>query len=341
MEIPNQFDAVVGNPPYTRWVEIPDNTQELILSGLEGFLSRYDLRPDPRRGREPGIYVYWIMHATKFLKEGGRLGMIISNMWLQTDYGVEFGKFLLDNYKIKALIDVSYRLFDALISTVIILGEKATGKKTERENNDVLLIRIPPIDSKLGDREVEKRLEEILGCITSSIVEGSYVFDLKKLGECPGIWPVVIKQSQMPRDRKWVSLFFTGVEEIANKLEELADEGRLMVRAGEWFEASYGNALYLCLTSWGKIRGVRNLGAKEFFYFNEEKIERWERTVQGFREAVMGCLAPAITRSQYVKTFTFTEKDWDELRRRGKDVYIFMCHKPRDKLPAQVEKYIK
>ncbi|MEM3547310.1 MAG: hypothetical protein QW547_09425, partial [Candidatus Bathyarchaeia archaeon] len=40
----------------------------------------------------PGIYTYWIMHATRFLKPGGRLGMIISNLWMQTDYGVGFGQ---------------------------------------------------------------------------------------------------------------------------------------------------------------------------------------------------------------------------------------------------------
>ncbi|MGC8543700.1 MAG: HsdM family class I SAM-dependent methyltransferase, partial [Vulcanisaeta sp.] len=80
--VPGDFDAVVGNPPYTRWVEIPDKTQDLILKVLSNELQRYDLRPDPRRGREPGIYVYWITHATRFLKDGGRLGMIISNMWL-------------------------------------------------------------------------------------------------------------------------------------------------------------------------------------------------------------------------------------------------------------------
>jgi len=116
-EVIESFNAVVGNPPYTRWVEIPDDTKDLILEELKGELSTYDLRADTRRGREPGIYVYWIMHSAKnLLEDGGRLGMIISNMWLQTDYGVDFGRFLLDNFKIKALIDLSFRLFEALIS---------------------------------------------------------------------------------------------------------------------------------------------------------------------------------------------------------------------------------
>jgi len=341
ISIPKTFDAVVGNPPYTRWVEIPDKTQRVILQNLLPQFPAYDLKPDPIRGREPGIYVYWIMHATRFLNDGGRLGMIISNMWMQTDYGIEFEKFLLDNYKIKALIDVSYRLFTALISTVIILAEKSSNE-AERARNKVLLVRMPPIDNELSDADVEKRLEKVLGCLADVIDEGSYEFKEDRLRECGklGVWYSFIEQGRMPRDRKWIGLFF-GVVDIMNRLEELANEGKLMIRAGEWFRPSYGNALYLCLTSWGIIRGVRNLGTKEFFYFSEGKIDEWQEEHGQFRSKVMDCLVPAITRSQWVKTFVFTRGDWEELRRGGKDVYLFICHKPRDKLPSEVIEYIK
>ncbi|MCG2870606.1 MAG: SAM-dependent methyltransferase, partial [Vulcanisaeta sp.] len=195
ISIPKTFDAVVGNPPYTRWVEIPDKTQRVILQNLLPQFPAYDLKPDPNRGREPGIYVYWIMHATRFLNDGGRLGMIISNMWMQTDYGTEFGKFLLDNYKIKALIDISYRLFTALISTVIVLAEKSSNE-AERARNKVLLVRVPPIDGRLSDADVEKRLEEVLGCLADAIDEGNYEFSEAKLKECNklGVWYRFIEQ---------------------------------------------------------------------------------------------------------------------------------------------------
>jgi hypothetical protein len=116
-----------------------------------------------------------------------------------------------------------------------------------------------------------------------------------------------------------------------------------MIRVSEWFEPSYGNAIYLCLTSWRKLfpkgdarrlPGPRNLGAKEFFYFSEEKRNN--------RSIPCKYLTPAITRSQYIKTFTFTEDDWNELKVSGnKNVYIFMCHEPRDRLPQEVQSYIR
>lgn len=343
------FDAVIGNPPYTRWVEIPDSTKELIRERVGDLARAYDLVADIRRGREPGIYVYWIMHAAKnLLKDCGRLGMIISNMWLQTDYGVDFGKFLLDNFKIKALIDVSYRLFEALISTVIILAEKEPDENARR-NNEVLLVRIPPIDSRLSDREVEKRLDETLKCIEDSITP-NYDFSETQLRECRekhGIWYKLIKQSEIPRDKKWISLFFEKVEDIVGMLETHP----LMIKIGEWFKPSRGNSIY---SIWALDNGRRpDLGAKDFFYFNVDKINQWDRNnkTRGFKDVVERYLVPAITASRYVKTFMFTEEDWEKIRvmerrEKGKvihpgNAWMLVLHERRERLPQQLQEYIR
>lgn len=325
------YDAIIGNPPYTRWVEIPEDTQGRILKELGLLIDRYGLTPAPQVGKEPGIYVYWIMHATDLLKEGGRLGMIISNMWLQTDYGISFGRFLLDHYRLVALIDLSYRLFDALISTVILLAEKESIDK-RREENVVTLIRIPP---KIGGRELAGGelhgvLDELLRDIEGSIREDGSI-DTRALDEVRkkyGIWFTQVKQCDIPRDKKWISLFFEKVEEVVKKIEEHP----LMIKAGEWFEPSRGNSIWAI---WALQHGRRpDLGAKEFFYFSEEKKNN--------RRIPDRYLAPAITRSQYVKAFTFTQDDWNKLKESGnKNVYIFICHEPIEHLPREVLGYIK
>jgi len=337
------FDAVIGNPPYTRWVEIPDETKDRILEGLREDLTRYDLKADVDRRREPGIYVYWIMHAAKnLLNDRGRIGMIISNLWLQTDYGIDFGKFLLDNFKITALIDLSFRLFKALISTVIILAEKEFDRNA-RENNIVTLIRVPPKikGEELDLEKAEKTLDDVLRCIESSMrSDGSIdVASLEKCRDEYGIHFALVRQADIPRDKKWISLFFASAEDVLKELERHP----LMIRLGELFEPSYGNALYLCLTSWDKIEGVSNLGAKDFFYFSKKKIDKWEvvKKVLGFRKAIEPYLVPAITRSQYVRAFTFTVEDWEALEKSGKNAYIFVCHEHRSSLPLQVQEYIR
>jgi methylase of polypeptide subunit release factors len=47
-----KFDAIVGNPPYTRWVEIPDETQELIKEKVGDLAKNYDLVVNLKRGQE-------------------------------------------------------------------------------------------------------------------------------------------------------------------------------------------------------------------------------------------------------------------------------------------------
>jgi type I restriction-modification system DNA methylase subunit len=325
--LPKNFDAVIGNPPYTRWTDLSPNARQVVIKSISSFLEKYDLRPrEDAPGASPQIYVYWIMHATRFLNDGGRLGMIISNMWMQTDYGIELGKFLLDNYKIKALIDISYRLFTALISTVIVLAEKSSNE-VERARNKVLLVRVPPIDSKLSDVDVEKRLEEVFDCLAKAIDEGDYEFKEDRLRECGklGVWYRFIEQGQIPRDRKWIGLFFGG-EDVMNRLEELANEGKLMIRAGEWFMPSEGN------TIWGIKSTMHGLGASKFFYLSEGIVKDW-----GLPQ---DCIAEAITSAKFISTFVFTRDDWERLRSKGRRVYMFMCHKPRSQLPKAVQDYI-
>ncbi|MEM3697424.1 MAG: N-6 DNA methylase [Candidatus Bathyarchaeia archaeon] len=301
------FDAVVGNPPYTRWTEIPGAVQDNIKDRLGAVLSKYSLHADVARGKEPGIYVHFILWAKEFLKPGGRLGMIISDSWLQTDYGVEFGRFLLENFKVKALIDVAARVFPVpLVGACIILLEKPVEGERVEDNQIVFTYLSIPKGESL-------KVDEILQVIKDpKMATGHYRIN-------------VVRQGDLPKDQKWINFIFNA-EEI---LEELRAK---TIKMGELFDPSYGNATYLFLASRRKVKGPRNLGSKEFFYFNEAKVK--EKGVKDF-------VYPALTSSRYAPFFTFTDKDWKELRDRDADCYFFMCHKPRDTLPKQVLDYIR
>ncbi|MEM1696783.1 MAG: N-6 DNA methylase [Desulfurococcaceae archaeon] len=301
------FDAVVGNPPYTRWTEIPEDTRKLILKSYGDILSKYDLSPQVSRGVEPGIYVYWIMHSMGFLKNGGRLGMIISDSWLQTDYGISFGNFLLDHFKIKTVIDISARVFPVpLIGTCILLLEKSSDQK-EREDNKAVFMYLDLSENR------ELVVDEVLGA-----VENPEKYKNK-------YYIKVVRQGDIPRDKKWINILF----DASSILDELR---KRTIRMGEIFEPSYGNAVYLYLASRGKIRGPRNLGASEFFYLDEDKVKQYSLGKYAY---------PAITNARQAKWFTFTIDDWQELRRRGEPCYIFVCHEPRAMLPQRVLEYIK
>jgi hypothetical protein len=202
------------------------------------------------------------------------------------------------------------------------------------------------MDSQLGDKEIEKKIDEALKCIESAITP-NYEFDKNTLEVCKqsyGIWYGFVKQSEIPRDKKWISLFFERVEDIVNALEKHP----LMIRAEEWFKPSRGNSVW---SIWALDHHRRpDLGAKKFFYFSNDKIADWDAKVKGFKDVAIKYLVPAITEAKYVKTFTFTERDWVEIRDRksksgGKEKYpnawILVLHEYRDKVPQPLQEYIK
>jgi len=307
-EIPiPRFDAIVANPPYTRWTEIPKKTREAIKDSIGELLTQYGLTAQVQKGLEPGIYLHFIMHGLDMLKESGRLGMIISDSWLQTDYGIDFGHFLLDHFKVKALIDISARVFPVpLIGTCIILLEKSTNEK-ERENNQTVLMY-----ADLSEAEAFK-VDEVLEVI-------------RKPEKCEGRYFLrSLRQGDLPRDQKWINFLF----DANAQLDRLR---KRTIRMSEFFDPSYGNATYLFLASRRKTSGPRNLGAKDFFYLDEYKQQQY---------VLKDYLYPALTSARYAKWFTFTKDDWEKLRKKGSPCYLFMCHEPRERLPQTVLEYIR
>ena len=317
------FDAIVGNPPYTRWTEILRNTQIRMLEILGDVISKYDLTPQIARGVEPGIYIYWIMHSTGFLKEGGRLGMIISDSWLQTDYGVSFFKFLLDSYKVHAVIDISARVFPVpLIGTCIILLEKVSNA-VERDNNKVIFMYLDLIRGSMDVDVILKLVEEAKTKPTTGQL---------LLKEFPSGVKALIKtytQGELSKyEEKVINLIF-GASDILNYLKQ----SKLVVELSKYFEPSYGNILYLYLTSVGKVRGVRNVGGEDFFYLTEDRVRNYNIPQE--------CLYPLLPSPRYLRFFTYTYNDWEGVRRESVECYLFLCRKPRSELPESVRRYIQ
>ncbi|MCS7384835.1 MAG: N-6 DNA methylase, partial [archaeon GB-1867-097] len=236
-----KVDCVVGNPPYTAWDEILDNTKDLIRKKLDKMSEKFNLKPKGgvRQRQNPHIYVYWIMHATKFLKPNGRLGMIISNLWLQTDYGVKFGNFLLDNFKIRAIIDIqTLRLFTALITTTIVLLEKCDNEDLRKEN-EVVFIRIP---TSVEDVDVE----ELLNAINNK--------------RCDKFPVNCIKQRDISRSGKWIKYFFKSVL--------LLEKSPKSCPLSDLYDVCKGN------TTWHMLTNGAGDGATPFFHLTPEIVER-------------------------------------------------------------------
>jgi len=300
------FDAIVGNPPYTRWTEIPDNVQDKIREKLSDDLSSYGLHADVVRGREPGIYVHFIMWARRFLRPGGRLGMIISDSWLQTDYGVNFGRFLLENFKVKALIDLSARVFPVpLIGACILLLEKPEIEEDVGDNRVVFIYLSIPKGYSINVNELYNIINEPERAPSDYIVR-------------------IMRQGDIPRNLKWINLLFNPMDII----DELKDK---TVRLDELFEPSRGNTIW---SVWAISHGRRpDVGGEAFFYLTKSEAES--------HGLIPDFVVPLLPSSRYIRFFTFTEYDWKYLRDNDKKCYLFLASAPRSKLPENVVNYIK
>ena len=90
------FDVVVGNPPYVESRDIPDEEWNFYRDNYTSAHKRFDLS------------VLFVEKAIRLLKEGGLLGVIISNKFTASDYGFGLRKFILDNCSVKQILDVSH-----------------------------------------------------------------------------------------------------------------------------------------------------------------------------------------------------------------------------------------
>jgi type I restriction enzyme M protein len=104
---PRWMDVIIGNPPYTRHLEIgeisPDEKEykeKLIQNALS--LSGNKIAEISKRA---GIHIYFFIHGTKLLKDNGWFGFIVSNSWMDADYGRDLQEFFFKYYKIIAIIE--------------------------------------------------------------------------------------------------------------------------------------------------------------------------------------------------------------------------------------------
>lgn len=132
-EIPiPKFDAIISNFPFIQQEEIPNeilNTQfETEFSKTQSaFLNgtKFDING------KSDYYIYCFYNSLKFLKDNGILAVITSNAWLGKNYGLQFKKFLLDNFQIKYVIksNAEHWFKYSKVSTIFITLEKCTKKE--------------------------------------------------------------------------------------------------------------------------------------------------------------------------------------------------------------------
>ncbi|WP_433372856.1 Eco57I restriction-modification methylase domain-containing protein [Streptosporangium sp. CA-115845] len=85
-------DVVVGNPPYIRLEDLPEERMSLYRALWPTMVGRAD------------IYVGFFEAALRSLRAGGRLGFICADRWMRNQYGRELRKLVGDEFALDACI---------------------------------------------------------------------------------------------------------------------------------------------------------------------------------------------------------------------------------------------
>jgi len=272
IEYPRWFDCVVGNPPYTRQEEIaeiaPEDRQykertiDKALNGING-------RRIADISKRAGVYAYFFVHGAKFLRNGGRFGFVVSESWLDVDYGKGLQEFFLNQYKIIAIIGSKVERWfeDADINTCIVILEKCSGddRRREREDNLVRFVYLKkplryfiPAAQDIWEKQVE-RLSAIRDKFIRTILAHNNLYE----GDDFCIFPQ--KQKEL-----WEEGYDTKEQKYTG-----AKWGKYLRAPDIFFKIlGKGKGKLVPLKQIAEVRRGFTTGANEFFYLMEEEIKR-------------------------------------------------------------------
>jgi len=96
------------NPiPSTLWFQILPTRSQLLTEDEKDAVNTQISREAgiELHGKSP-LYVYFLIHATQFVKPGGKLGFVIPSGFMQTDFGVGFKQYLKEEFQIEAVVNL-------------------------------------------------------------------------------------------------------------------------------------------------------------------------------------------------------------------------------------------
>lgn len=264
---PRYFDAIVGNPPYTRQEEISEIAPDVAAykeTLIENAL-KFNNKPFADISKRAGIHAYFFVHATKFLKEGGRFGFIVSNSWMDADYGRGLQEFLLQHYKIVAVIESKVERWfeEADVNTCIVILEKCSDEQ-ERENNPVRFVYL------------KKRLRDFIPA-----AQNIWAKQLERLQAIEQLRRTILFHMEVyendelriyPRSQK--ELWTEGFD--AEKEKYVGAKWGKYLRAPEIFFKilARGKDKLIPLNEAADVKRGFTTGANEFFYITEEELKR-------------------------------------------------------------------
>lgn len=137
------FDAVIGNPPYVRPHNLSAELKEYLWSHYKTFTHKSD------------IYCCFMEQSERLLRQGGRLGYIVSHGWLRLNSFQELRKLVLERFRIEEVVELPYKVFaDAQVETGIAILQKES--RASQRNRELRVMEGAPSGKEAYFSEVRK-----------------------------------------------------------------------------------------------------------------------------------------------------------------------------------------
>jgi type I restriction-modification system DNA methylase subunit len=290
------FNAVVMNPPYTRQEEMEDilvqekdKAQRVCINDwMRLSRGKYKGKEKPMLSKRSGIYVYFFVHAASFLKEGGRLGFITSNSWLDVDYGYDLQRFFLENFKVRVVIESKIERWfeDADINTAITILERCQSHKSRNENVVKFVQLKRPLKDFVPPAENESKRWESIKKFVELIEQKEEFYDDDSIRIFPKKQNELWEEGYDPDEKEY----------IGSKWGKYIKAPEIFFRILE-----KGNGKIVPLKKVARVVGGIITGNNEFFYLSEEKAKKW-----GIEDEF---LIPVVKTPRELSTISFSKKD--------------------------------
>ncbi|MDZ4845950.1 MAG: N-6 DNA methylase [Chitinophagales bacterium] len=213
-----KFDAVIGNPPYTRQEDIGTMHGTVGKTKIQALIkSECGFEPSQRTS----IFAYFFYHASAFLKDGGYLAYICQNSWLDTDYGIDMQRYLMRNFEIVAIMDSEVERFfpSASVNTTIVILRKQRIEEVRNNSTVKFIWFTAPVANAIKNHKGVTQLQEFLENVTENTTNDFFRINC-------------VKQETLSNFTKWgqflkaPKVYFDIIEKGANKfvpLKQLAD----------------------------------------------------------------------------------------------------------------------
>ncbi|HET9529002.1 MAG TPA: hypothetical protein VFQ92_01520, partial [Blastocatellia bacterium] len=324
-------------PPYIRQEVMGPRDKRRVERRLEQDRARFEEIFWPRWSRRSDMYVYFFAHSTAFLKEGGRLVFLTASSWLDVEYGAALRQFLVENFRLIAVIEsVAESFFDgASINTAITVAERERDK-SRREANPVRFVQIAkPLDEVYGRYraapEFARSIERTAGSVSTS------THRVRLVGQAD-----LSDESGWGRYLRASDLFFRIVERGSARLKRLSDLARVRfgVKTGAndfFYFASPppdGAGAMKRLGDLATVRRGLTTGANDFFYLSAVGGEEQDAASATLISVEDGAGARRLIESRFLSPVIFSLKEISGVvvERRQARKLLFNCPPARDEL---------